>query len=677
MPCPFRMEFSMFQVRRVAVHRLMVGALVTLVTLALAGCGGAGGGDVTPPPKGKGELQPVSAPGEFVNKVKALVIARRLQGALGVPVATAPTTGATPGAAGAPAYSSTTRQEDAVDEDDLIKTDGTSIYSYKTTLANGAQRSSLQVDRRASDGSLAGVQTLALSPGEGYETVQGMQLSLSARRLASLRRGASYASFPCPANTPCAAPAIVTGAATTTLDLMTVRSDGSLESGSNAVLQGDLVASRMVGTTMLLVTTHRPGLLAETSATPAERDAALATMTAADILPSVRLNGAQAQPLVTETQCYVQPDNGSLALEVTTITAIDMASPGFAATSRCFLGGAEAVYVSPTKVYLATARWPQPKQDGAGRWVYPTLADLSTDIHKFSLDASTITYRATGSVVGHLGWERDRTAYRMGEHQGDLRVVTFTGTSGWALPADAASGVAPSPATLTVLREDATERQLKAVATLPNSTRPAPIGLPGEQVYAVRFAGDRAYVVTFRRTDPLYVLDLSNPADPRQAGELKITGFSNALFPLPNGLLLGVGKDADAQGIVKGVKVALFDVANASQPTVLNERIFGGAGSTTALDASTHGISLFTVGDVTRLGLPMALRSDSSNGSTAPAEHSLQRLSINAQARTMTLLSPLGPKPSSAFVDLSADRSLHIGDTIYWYSDGEISAYAW
>jgi uncharacterized secreted protein with C-terminal beta-propeller domain len=82
----------------------------------------------------------------------------------------------------------------------------------------------------------------------------------------------------------------------------------------------------------------------------------------------------------------------------------------------------------------------------------------------------------------------------------------------------------------------------------------------------VRFIGQTGYVVTFRQTDPFYTIDLSNPSLPILAGELKIPGYSAYLHPIGEGLLLGVGQDADLDGRVKGTQVAVFDVTDPSAP---------------------------------------------------------------------------------------------------------------
>ena len=88
----------------------------------------------------------------------------------------------------------------------------------------------------------------------------------------------------------------------------------------------------------------------------------------------------------------------------------------------------------------------------------------------------------------------------------------------------------------------------------------------GERIYSVRFIEETAYVVTFRQTDPLYTVDLSDPSDPKVLGELKILGYSAYLHPLGDDLLLGVGQDADERGRVEGTQVSIFDVSDPANP---------------------------------------------------------------------------------------------------------------
>lgn len=150
-------------------------------------------------------------------------------------------------------------------------------------------------------------------------------------------------------------------------------------------------------------------------------------------------------------------------------------------------------------------------------------------------------------------------------------VVADVPTAGPAIATTRAGGVArPLPDVLS--RQSA--GTLALVGELPNARHPEPLGKPGEQLYATRFVGTRGFLVTYRLTDPLYVLNLADPADPRVAGELQVSGYSDYLFPLTDTLLLGVGKDAVSDNSAgdgrfawyQGVKLALIDVSNPAQP---------------------------------------------------------------------------------------------------------------
>ncbi len=108
---------------------------------------------------------------------------------------------------------------------------------------------------------------------------------------------------------------------------------------------------------------------------------------------------------------------------------------------------------------------------------------------------------------------------------------------------------------------------------------------PGERIFAVRMMGPKGYVVTFRRTDPLYTIDLSNPQLPRVVGELKVEGFSNYLHPLGEGHLLAVGQDADARGRSLGFHLQIFDVSDMSHPRrVHHEKLDAGSMSSSQSD---------------------------------------------------------------------------------------------
>jgi hypothetical protein len=100
---------------------------------------------------------------------------------------------------------------------------------------------------------------------------------------------------------------------------------------------------------------------------------------------------------------------------------------------------------------------------------------------------------------------------------------------------------------------------------------------PGENIYAMRFDRDRGYMVTFRQTDPLFTLDLSDPANPRVAGELKVNGFATYIHLLGTSTprLLTIGRSADSTGLVTGNKLQLFDVSDLAAPQLLGDYELG------------------------------------------------------------------------------------------------------
>jgi hypothetical protein len=655
-----------------------------------------------PEPAAKSTLQ-ASQPGELLAYAKAKLVERQRLRAqartdtLDLSISGNPTvlSGAvfSAGSVSAPVDRSVTVvQEEGVDEDDVIKSDGTMIYTLSRDRFASANQppTGVTVSRRRADGGTdtAGRAQLSAEP-DATTRYTGMYLAATAPRLAVL--GDIQRWLPlnlCDPQAPCFSASVMpyVDKSTVALEMVNVANPSQPVLSDKLRIDGRLVGSRMIGNSLVLVTRFTPRPVADAlpwDAPAAERGAAMDRLKASELLPGISVNNGAAQPLMAETECYVEPRNANYGLDVTSITVIDLSSAQLQRSSRCFIGGSEAVYMSRSALYLATmsqAAPPVMPMSGNSRLVFPP--QVTTDVHKFALNSgaggvlASVEYRGSGTVPGHLGWNTQQRSYRLSEHNGDLRVLSFTGQSGWGLLEDAngVSAPPPSPATLTVLREKAGAKALQAVGQLPNAQRPAAIGKAGEQVYAVRFIGDRGYVVTFRRTDPLYVLDLSNPADPKATGELAITGFSDYLFPVGSGLLLGVGKDADDRGAVSGVKVALFDVANPAKPTQVATTTIGERFSYSALEHSNHGIDLFTRGNQTRVVLPVSTY----QGEGAGYLFTLQRFEVDAAGRTMKQINPLQPAGKGAWSQyLAQDRTLQIGEKVHYFDGETLSTYDW
>jgi hypothetical protein len=208
----------------------------------------------------------------------------------------------------------------------------------------------------------------------------------------------------------------------------------------------------------------------------------------------------------------------------------------------------DLVYASATGLYVATPRWFDPAAAGD---VPPRGSTL---IHKLDTsDPSRTTYRGSGVVAGWLVGQ-----FAMSEHEGRLRVASTEEPDWWS-----GEGQDASESRVTVLRDAGGKLVREGLVT----------GLgKGERIYAVRFIGDRGFVVTFRQVDPLYVVDLADPARPAVRGELKIPGFSSYLHPVGDDLLVGIGQAATDRGRTTGTQVSLFDVSDPAAPRRIAQR---------------------------------------------------------------------------------------------------------
>jgi hypothetical protein len=324
-------------------------------------------------------------------------------------------------------------------------------------------------------------------------------------------------------------------------------------------LDGWIVNSRMVdGVVRVVVRTEaginvpweypRTGSLrAERAALEANR-ALIESSTVEDWLPYYvheRADGSGDEGILLACNRVAHPD-AYAGLGILSVLTVDLATgalvPGPEATG--ILAAGDTVYASVDNLYVATTRWvpwdSEEEQSDAA----------TTELHAFDIsDPRTTEYRGSGAVPGTL-----LSQWAMSEHGGHLRVASTVG--------DAWDERRPSESVVTVL-----EVGRGALAKVGQVTG---LGLT-ETIHAVRFIGEVGYVVTFRQTDPLYTLDLRDPTDPEVTGELKILGYSAYLHPMGDDLLLGVGQDADQLGRTKGMQLSLFDVSDPAAPVVLDQ----------------------------------------------------------------------------------------------------------
>jgi uncharacterized secreted protein with C-terminal beta-propeller domain len=281
-------------------------------------------------------------------------------------------------------------------------------------------------------------------------------------------------------------------------------------------------------------------------------------------LPSLTCNGRGKT--IQATDIYYFENLHGYSYQFTTILAINTQNDFEEISSETFLmTTAQNLFVSLNHIYITyTNYWVSPRNWSVSA---PPQEEEKTLIHKIAVSGGRIEYRAGGEV---LGWVLNQ--FSMDEYQGYFRIATSTGWYG--------------ANHLYVLDQD-----LNIIGRLENLA-------PGEMIYSARFMGSRAYMVTFKKVDPLFVIDLTDPANPTVLGRLKIPGYSDYLHPYDDTHLIGVGKDTTESdegdfAWYQGVKVALFDVSDPENPVELSKYVVGQRG-TESLALYDHKAFLFS-----------------------------------------------------------------------------------
>ncbi|MCL2086036.1 MAG: beta-propeller domain-containing protein [Oscillospiraceae bacterium] len=299
---------------------------------------------------------------------------------------------------------------------------------------------------------------------------------------------------------------------------------------------GKYYSSRMLNNNIYLVTEFSPYL------TSNEFDEA----DARGYIPSFAVN--EKNRFIPSSSIVIPPELNSTS-KYTLISGLDVNNQELLVSAKATLGQADVVYSSRRNMYIADLSW---------------RGGQSTDISKFSLNNGRVGYVGSCRVLGHV-----KNQFGLDEHNGALRV--FSEYVDWDLE--------------TILTTF--DSELNWLASIRG------IGA-GENLKSARFYGDVGYAVTFMATDPLYSFDLSEPANPIMLGELKIPGFSRYMHRWDDGLLLGIGVDADENrgGLRTGLKLSMFDVSDNEEMSERHVHIIP------AVRSGTWGRHIFTPAEV-------------------------------------------------------------------------------
>jgi inhibitor of cysteine peptidase len=317
---------------------------------------------------------------------------------------------------------------------------------------------------------------------------------------------------------------------------------------SNFTMTGNYVNSRMIEGYVYAIVNQNAYLVNETP-----------------VLPMVKSGTVMTE--IAPTNIYYTNFTDTY-YSYTTFLAFNLQSLDLKPSSMTIMmGGAGTIYVSQNNIYVTYPSYtyqllkaPIGTGDVRIGIVPQDSFQEKTSIYRIAVSGSSMTFAAQGNVTGNV-----LSQYAMDENNDYFRIATT------AYSYSSATGTSTQQNNVYVL-----DINLQTVGKLEN------LGT-GENFHAARFMGDRCYLVTFQRTDPLFVIDLSQPTNPRLLGELIIPGYSDYLHPLDQTHLIGLGKDAvAAEGNFAwylGLKLSIFDVADVNNPKEIAKFNIGDRGT--------------------------------------------------------------------------------------------------
>ncbi|ATP38836.1 hypothetical protein CSE16_01725 [Solibacillus sp. R5-41] len=381
-----------------------------------------------------------------------------------------------------------------------------------------------------------------------------------------------------------------------------------------------------------------------------------------DLLPYTYDTNGVDQALPFEKIRILPESNTPNYLIVSSIDVSTIASAKL--NTESYLGNSGQLYMSQNAIYVASMNYssmPILRSEAEATSESLMLAEANeTTIYKICVDKTAIRLAAQGKVKGSV-----LNQFSMDEHNGFFRIATTEGNA-WGSEANSKNHL--------FILDDA----LKQVGAVNDLAK-------GERIYSARFMGDKAYVVTFKETDPLFVIDTKNPKAPKVLGELKIPGFSNYLHPIGENHLLGIGYDTEVKMepgskepmvLTKGMKLSLFNVTDLNNPIEQDAVIIGGRGTYSAVQHDHK--ALYRDSRNNYFGFPITIYEPGKD------ENRLTYKGTGAQVYKVTaagielagdLMEPARPGEQYEDSYNVVQRILYTGDTLYTVSPSKITSY--
>jgi len=542
-------------------------------------------------------------------------------------------------AAAVPAFSGTNDYQANVDEPDLVKTDG-----HRIVTVTGGTLEVIDAASRLVTGSL-NLASAGFPGGPANLLLSGDHALL----LTSGEEGEGMASPEGPAGP-------VYGPRFLLIDLA-----GQPRVIASYTIQGSMIDARMTGSVARIVTASQPNIsfpAPPPGASTTERvaaDRAATGQAGLDAwLPHFESSGAGGT-IAGRVPCTAVSRPASYSgMNLLTVLTFDLSATSFGTGDPVsVVADGDTVYGTTSSLYVASGEMRRspgiPEPDASG-----TAVRQETQLYRFDIAGpGAPRYVASGAVPGYLVDQ-----YAMSEWNGYLRVATTTGTS-WA-PADGRpTGAQTSSSAVYVLTTSGPAMRIVGQVT----------GLGTmERIYAVRFMGPAGYVVTFRQTDPLYTLDLSDPAHPRVVGALGLTGYSAYLHPVSATRLIGIGQQADTMGHVLGMQLSLFDVSDLATPARLDS--YGLAESMSQAQSDPHAFLYWPADQLVVVPIQTdgAIAADPGAGTASATALPQSGALVLRIAGTRIVRTGFISQPGSDPYTSPIERSLVIGQTLWTVS---------
>ena len=345
------------------------------------------------------------------------------------------------------------------------------------------------------------------------------------------------------------------------------------------------------------------------------------------------------------------------------ITAVDLKNGAKAtATTKGYLGGSSGLYMSENALYLTTPIYNGNRGDMVGGMVMDRIwmpTQVDTQVFKWDIAGTALNFVGATEVKGSV-----LNQYSMDEYKGNFRIVTTEGNM-W-------DEQNVSRNHLFILDENL--KELGSVKDL----------APGEKVYSARFMGEKAYVVTFKQVDPLFVIDVENPKKPTVLGQLKIPGYSNYLHPLDDTHLIGIGYDTEERydayskrnfTVTTNMKMSLFDVSDFQNPKEQSMVKIGGKGSNSEVQYNPK--ALFRHTEYNYYGFPVVLYEAGQGDDIVYQGQGAQIYEITAEKGIVLKGNIISKNSGDQYEDWEqvVQRVVYIDDVLYTVARNEVKSY--